>query len=149
MLFFRRHIRSLTTAWILFQAASLSALVPRVCCLAHHANVAMPSADCHDQAPAPHCSAPADDMTCAMHHGHGAPAGRSEPSDKKPGHDCAIRGMCDGPMAALLTIFATHGVLTDSFEALPDLRTTFTARSASDQLIGLFVPPDAPPPRHN
>jgi hypothetical protein len=147
MVFLRRHIRFLASAWIVFQAASLSALVPRACCLAHQTSLATPSTDCHDKAPAPHCSTPADDMTCAMHHRHTVPPDGTEQNDRKPAHECAIRGTCDGPIAALLTIFATHGVLTNSFEALPDLRSTTTARSATDQLIGLFVPPDAPPPR--
>src|SRR5204863_7433738 len=100
MAFLRRHIRFLATAWIMFQAASLSALVPRACCLAHQTNAAKPPTDCHHTAPAPHCSAPADDMTCAMHHSHGVPADRNEQNDRKPAHECAIRGTCDGPIAA-------------------------------------------------
>jgi hypothetical protein len=68
MAILRRHVRLWVMAWFLLQAASLSALVPRDCCVSHRPVVAVPS--CHE----------AD---------HEAPPASS--------HDCVMRGTCQGP----------------------------------------------------
>jgi hypothetical protein len=149
---FRRRLRVLATAWILFQAASLSALVPRACCLAHQGHQAASSekkSNCHEEAPVPHCPMPgADGTPCPMHRGNEHAAHeRSNPADHAPNEECAIRGTCGGPVAALFTVLSNYGVLTNSFSGLTYLPLAGTTLSARDQLIGQFASPDAPPPR--
>jgi hypothetical protein len=130
----RRHLRLLATAWILFQATSLSALVPRACCLAHQAAAPTTMAECHEQ-------------STAMHPMHGNTHNHAAASNSKPLDECAIRGTCAGPLSALFAIFSTQGVLTDSFKSLPDVQSTSAASVVADQSIPLFTSPDAPPPR--
>ena len=133
----RRHLRLLATTWILFQATSLSALVPRACCLSHDAAMAKAAVDCHQLTTAPH----------SMHHMQGATHQHAAQPVQKPTADCAIRGTCGGPLAAMFAIFSTQGVLTDRIDSLPALDWTTATLVATDQLIGLSAPPDAPPPR--
>ena len=147
MILLRLHLRSLAAAWIVFQAATLSALVPRACCLAHEAALTTAASQCHENAPASHCSGrQADDPPCAMHdaHHHGeAPVKPSEPG----GHDCALRGTCGGPAAALFALLSTHGVLTDAVFTSSEFHRVAFALSSTEHLIPPFAPPDAPPPR--
>ena len=82
-----------------------------------------------------------------MHHMHGAAHQYAAPPSQKPAGDCAIRGMCGGPLAAMFAIFSTQGVLTEHIETLPALSWTPARFAATAQLIGLSAPPDAPPPR--
>jgi len=133
----RTHLRLLATAWILFQATSLSALVPRACCLAHSAAMAKTAVDCHQKSPEPQ----------AMHHMHGATHQQAAQPVEKPAGDCAIRGLCGGPLAAMFAIFSTQGVLTERAASLTALNGTAATLVPTDQLIGLSAPPDAPPPR--
>jgi hypothetical protein len=146
----RRRLRILATAWILFQATSLSALVPRACCLTHQGHQASSNekkTNCHEEAPAPHCPMPAaDGAPCPMHRGHDAHE-RSTPADHAPDEECAIRGTCGGPAAALFAVLSNYGVLTNSFSALTYLPLAGATVSARDQLIRQFASPDAPPPR--
>jgi hypothetical protein len=51
----RRHLRLWVAAWLLFQVVSLSALVPRDCCLAHKP-AAQHGNSCHEPPAAPDCS---------------------------------------------------------------------------------------------
>jgi hypothetical protein len=144
----RRHLRLVATAWILFQATSLSALVPRACCLAHEAAMANKVADCHEPAPPQDCAmGDSEEAPCAMHHMHGSTHEHAAPPAQKPAGDCAIRGICGGPLSAIFAIFSTQGVLPDRIESLPALAWTSASLTVTDQLIGLFAPPDAPPPR--
>src|SRR5690242_3804623 len=101
----RKHLRGWATAWLAFQLLSFSAFVPRDCCAAHKS---------HNVAPA----ATADE-SCAQQHGehHAAPA----PAPVDDSH-CALRGRCDGPMAVLLSVLSTHGLLADA----PAVSPTFT-----------------------
>jgi len=140
----RRHLRLFATAWVLFQATSLSALVPRACCLAHQ--MALLS-DCHEKA-APQASiSTADEAAPPMHHEHGHM--HEQPSDRAPApaHDCALRGTCGGPSAALFTLLSTDGVLTDSLTTTVDSVPTGSIPVSRDQLLPQFESPDAPPPR--
>ena len=126
MIAIRRRLRVLATAWILFQATSLSALVPRACCLAHQAHRASSNekkTNCHEHAQ------------------------RSIPADQEPDRECAIRGTCGGPAAALFAVLSNYGVLTSSFSGLTYLPLTGATLSPRDQLIRQFASPDAPPPR--
>ena len=123
MMPFRRHLRVIAAAWVLFQAASLSALVPRACCLAHQGHQAASTekkSNCHEHSTA---------------------------ADQAPNEECAIRGTCGGPAAALFAVLSNYGVLTNSFSGLTDLPLAGATLSARDQLIGQFASPDAPPPR--
>src|SRR5690242_5740589 len=113
MVLVRRHLRLFAATWILFQATSLSALVPRACCLAHQMETL---ADCHEQTRATDTTA-ADAMP-AMHHSHGhMDHAHGQPPAPKPAHDCALRGTCGGPAAALFALLSTDGVLTDPLTA--------------------------------
>ena len=144
MVLFRRHLRVFATAWILFQATSLSALVPRACCLAHQMAAL---ADCHDQAQ-PTVTTATDAMP-AMHHSHGHMGHPQEqpPAAPRPRHDCALRGTCGGPAAAMFALLSTDGVLTHSLIATVDFLATESVHASADQLIPQFESPDAPPPR--
>ena len=105
-------------------------------------------ADCHEPAPPPDCTmGQAEGAPCAMHHMHGSTDRHAAPPAEKPAGDCAIRGLCGGPLSAIFAIFSTQGVLPDRIESLSALDGTSTTLTVTDQLIGLFVPPDAPPPR--
>ena len=86
MTLLRRHLRLWVTAWIAFQAASLSAFVPRECCIAHRMPVQEQGADesCH----------------------HPQPAREESP-------ECAMRSTCNGPLAVLAALLSPHAVLAD------------------------------------
>jgi hypothetical protein len=144
----RRHLRLLAAAWIVFQATSLSALVPRACCLAHDAALMSKTVDCHEEILSPHCTMSGmEEAPGAMHHMHGTTPHHAMQHSQKPSQDCAIRGTCGGPLAAIFAIFATHAVLPDRTESAASLTGTSAALAAAEDPIGQFVPPDAPPPR--
>jgi hypothetical protein len=82
-----------------------------------------------------------------MHHMHGGAHEDVARRDRKPAQDCAVRGTCGGPLAALAAIFSTQGVLTEPVTSTPDSQSRNVTLAAADQLIGLLVPPDSPPPR--
>jgi hypothetical protein len=146
MTLFRRHIRFVATAWLLFQATSLSALVPRACCLAHDAAVAA-SVTCHEQPVVPRCHEPASDAAmCPMHAAHGHDhSGRQ--TEKPRAHECAIRGTCGGPAAAMLTLLSTQGVLTAPATMRIDVPPAGEPIVSPNHLLAQFQSPDAPPPR--
>jgi hypothetical protein len=127
MTLFRRRLRVVAIAWLLFQATSLSALVPRACCLAHEAALAT-APTCHE-------------MQTGQGHDHSAH------QTQTPVHECAIRGMCGGPAAAMLTLLSTQGVLAASAGVRIDVPPAGAPIVSRDQLILQFEPPDAPPPR--
>ena len=63
---FRRRLRLAVAAWLLFQVVSLSALVPRDCCDAHHA-AAAEAERCHERADSPYCPMRSQGRSCPMH----------------------------------------------------------------------------------
>ena len=142
MAFLRGKLRLFATTWLVFQAACLSALVPRECCAAHRVS----EKRCHESAPAARCPMRAVDGTaCPMHrtadaseHSHHAP---SAPAD------CRLTGICAGPMAALFTLLSNHGVLPESSTALPGAALRSVAIVIHDDVIGRYQPPESPPPR--
>jgi hypothetical protein len=144
----RERLRLLSAAWILFQAMSLSTLVPRACCLMHQSASAANRADCPEQhAAIPHCPPPAEHESAgSMHHDHARMHEQSAPSNP-PAHECALRGTCGGPTAALLALLSTHGVLTDSIASLTDFPVAGETFASADQLIPQFESPESPPPR--
>jgi hypothetical protein len=130
----RKHLRAWAMAWLAFQLVSLSAFVPRDCCAVHGKH----------KAPAP--KAASSDASCATQHGdhHAAAA----PAPVEPaGRDCALRGRCDGPMAAMLSVLSTYGVLEDSPSLSPPLDSSRLTSFTRESLVSLFTPPDSPPPR--
>lgn len=157
---FRRRMRYWVTAWLVFQVASLSALVPRDCC-ADHRPTDTAKQSCHESVAATLCPMrSADGTPCPMHRGttsthgdhHQAPAHEhqqvpaSEP-DRAPANDCSLRGTCAGPMAALLALLQNQGVLPASVTVLPDATVRSVALTMRPDVVGRFEPPDPPPPR--
>jgi hypothetical protein len=138
----RRRLRLWVAAWLLFQVASLSALVPRACCVPHRAASSDQEPNCHGNSAALHCPMRAADGTpCAMHQsGHHSP-------EQKPSDRCSMRATCDGPVAALFALLANYGVLSDSFLIVPDVHADSVSLQTRLNLITRLAPPDSPPPR--
>jgi hypothetical protein len=127
----RKHLRGLATAWLAFQLLSFSVFVPRDCCAAHNTH----------KAAAPAATA---DESCVQQHGDHHAASRPAPLEQR---DCSLRGRCDGPIAVLLSVLSTHGLLADPPAISPTFAHVALAAPARENLITRFVPPDAPPPR--
>lgn len=138
----RRGLRFWVATWLVFQVASLSALVPRDCCAAHRPAASAAKPSCHEKAAATQCPMRAADGTpCPMHRGD-----HNEPNDTSR-DGCTMRSTCTGPMAALFAQLSNHGILTDQFQLLPDLHAGSTGIRTSENLITRLAPPDTPPPR--
>jgi hypothetical protein len=116
----RRHLRLWVAAWIAFQVASLSAFVPRECCIAHRVPVLAQGAGetCHHPQPAP------EDVP-----------------------DCALRSTCNGPLAILAALLSPHAVLAERSGVTAAALSTVPPRAAFEHPHSLAVPPDSPPPR--
>jgi hypothetical protein len=124
----RRRLRVLATTWVVFQALSLSALVPPSCCLGPRASAVPASV-----APCPMHAADAG------HHHAAAPA-------SKPAPECAMRAACGAQAAALFAALSNIGVLEDAIR-LADSPSTAPLPTSQALLIAQFQTPDAPPPR--
>jgi hypothetical protein len=136
----RRQLRVGVAVWIVCQAALLAALVPRDCCGAHQPVSKESGRSCHETAAVDHCPMRAADGTpCPMHRESGA--GRSSDDE------CTIRGTCGGPMAALVTLLSSPGVLTESHATMPAPGVSRIAVPARDTAVSRPAPPDPPPPR--
>jgi hypothetical protein len=154
MKFSRGTIRRVAAIWLMLQMAWLTALVPRDCCAAHRPT-GSGDAKCHSQGPAAQCPMRAANGTaCPMHSGaagHGAhgqdPAAEHDPQSPTPSSECALRGVCAGPMAALLVLLANHGILPESTTAVPDVAVRSITSVVGEHVAGDRVPPDPPPPR--
>jgi len=131
-------VRLWVAAWLLFQVASLSALVPKDCCAAHHAAAPTKQHSCHEDAGAPD-SAMETGAHCPMHHNGG--------NGEEPASGCTMRGTCSGPMAALMSFLSNTGVLTDSFKLTPTLHAGFAPDPLREHLTSRLASPDPPPPR--
>ena len=143
MAILRGRLRIWAAAWLVFQAASLSSLVPRECCRAHQHEASSPKLSCHEQpAVMHHCQMQsAEGVRCPMHVGANA-----NPTGDAAGV-CSMRGTCDGPASTFLALLANHGVLTDSFAISPDLPRSFISLHTRENVIGRLASPDSPPPR--
>jgi hypothetical protein len=138
----RRRLRFWVAAWLVFQVASLSALVPRACCVAYRAAATDKEPDCHGNSAASHCPMPAADGTpCPMHQSGHHDAGEAS-SDR-----CSMRATCDGPVAALFALLSNYGVLSDSYVMSPDVHAGSVSLQTRETLISRLAPPDSPPPR--
>jgi len=79
--FIRRYLLACTWLWLLGQAASVSALVPRDCCDAHHLRAADGTPLCHEGAPGAECPMrDADGQPCPMHRKTAVPAQPTAPA---------------------------------------------------------------------
>jgi hypothetical protein len=105
---------------MLFQAASLSAFVPRECCLTHRApaSAQTPGDDCHHRQP---------------------------PREAVP--DCALRSTCNGPLGLLATLLSPHAVLAASTGVAAITVAGTPPRHVLERPHSLVLPPDSPPPR--
>ena len=162
MLAVRHHLRVWVMTWLVFQAVSVAALVPRDCCAGHTVPAAKEKS-CHENADAVACpSTAADAQQCPMHqsqagthvtgaaqpavataqqHEHGAAADR-------PANDaCSMRGLCNGPMAALFAVLTVHGVMPESFAVRPDIQPSLAPPVSREALVSRLASPDSPPPR--
>jgi len=139
---FRRRPRFSAICWLLFQAASLTALVPLEGCTGRVAATAA-----HQQ----HCQARIGSTHCPMHAASAVPCPMSSGShgdaDQRPTDRCSMRGTCDAPVAALFALLSNHGVLTSSSEIFPEHLGTSIALRAAEDLTTRFTPPAPPPPR--
>jgi hypothetical protein len=123
----RRRLRLYAAAWLLLQAASLSALVPRDCCAAH----------AHQRA----ATVEKPGSVCPLHRGESSEAG-TEPADR-----CTMRDSCAGPASTLFTLFSNQGVLPDPLVIQPDDGASLVTATPREQLICRLSSPDPPPPR--
>jgi hypothetical protein len=121
----RRHIRVWTLAWLVFQAASLSAFVPRDCCAAHGAHRA------HQEA----APAAAGEAQCPMH----------RPAAPEP--ECSLRSVCDGPLLALPAVWSTPGPVPASLTLAPDASDSENLTRGATRPLSADVLPKTPPPR--
>ena len=142
MMVLRRRLRLWVGAWLVVQAASLSAFVPRDCCAAHRTDAAPPASDHH--ATGAHCPMPAADGTpCPMHSGSPGHAGH----EQRPTPECSMRGACDGPMSGLAVLLSPHAILPDFVAALPPDAGASVAPVGFERLLGCLASLDPPPPR--
>jgi hypothetical protein len=157
----RRRLRVAVAAWLLFQVASLSALVPRNCCAAHQ--TAARTARCHEPAESSYCPLRASTgAACPMHRkaqGHHEQAQVSEHAGHAQTHPepataessqndrCALQATCTAPMTALAVLLSTHGVMPAATGILPDRRDTPALQPRQKDLVNHLAVPDGPPPR--
>jgi hypothetical protein len=130
---FRRHLRGWTLVWLMFQAASLSMLLPRDCCAAHSAHAGHSAHDGHGSAEA----APSEaEPACPMHR----PAQTKET-------DCSLSGTCKGPAATLPMAWANTSLPPAPATIVDDRTRSTLLDSALEPPIAASVLPDIPPPR--
>lgn len=149
----RRKLRVFATSWLVLQVAWLTLLVPRDCCAAHRP-VSRSEHGAHQPVSATQCPMrTSDGRPCAMHRGnvdhrqhHNSTGERHQQAPATP-DECSLRGTCGGPMAALLAFQSNHGILPASTAVRPDVESRSVATVFHEDLIGLFHPPDPPPPR--
>jgi hypothetical protein len=123
----RRRLRLYVAAWLLLQAASLSALVPRDCCAAHaHQRVA---------------TVEEPGSLCPLHRAESGEAG-TEPANR-----CSMRESCAGPASTLFTLFSSQGVLPDPLVIQPADGASLVTATPREQLVCRLSSPDPPPPR--
>lgn len=158
----RRRLRVAVAAWLLFQVASLSALVPRNCCSAHQTAAAR-TARCHETAESSYCPLRASKgASCPMHqkaqghheqaqvsghdgHAQTQPEAVSAESSRNDG--CALRATCSAPMTALAVLLSNHGVMPVAIGFLPDRSDAAALPPRQKDLVNHVAVPDGPPPR--
>ena len=136
----RIRVRAVAFAWLLCQAASLSAFVPGNCCISHVEEQAVKDKACHEEEPVK--PEPLD--ACPMQHGDGAVCPMHNP---KSGGRCAMTNACNGPGANLVSLFAYLGAIELPVSAVIDLYSSPAIVPASTSPLFRVSPPDAPPPK--
>ena len=173
---FRRRLRLAVAAWLVFQVVSLSALVPRDCCAAHHPVRADREERCHERADSPYCPMRSQGRNCPMHppgdgvaagttadshagHGDGhhqavepAPSAAAHAShaavpESSPTEQCAVGGTCSAPMTALAVILSNHGIVPAATLAPANADRALAPGTLDEHLISRLAAPDSPPPR--
>jgi hypothetical protein len=154
MITVRRRLRLFVAAWLIFESASLSALVARDCCREHRAESGTPDSSasttaaerrCHERAAATHCPVHAEaPPACPM---HDDPASTSAASSVPDDGRCVMRGVCNGPMTALAALMTQNGVLPDSTNLTFDDDTSLAASATDLHPILRSSSPDTPPPK--
>lgn len=124
----RRRLQAWATLWLVCQLAAVSAFVPRDCC-AHHRPAAMAA-----QSQTGHGS----------HGGHGAHLGH-QPVDHDS--DCVMRGVCNGPLDAIATLFMGPGLPLPPFTLLDTTTAVAGPRAADASALDSLRLPSTPPPR--
>ena len=157
----RRHLRLWALTWLILQAGSLAAFVPRDCCAAHRPAAATKT--CHETPPTAHC--PMRDGTgepCPMHRpsattthaGHHAEAAHvhdaEQPTTDNASHStpterCVMRGSCQGVTFA--SVLSYPGILPDSLPAPVRLALPAPPTDLRQQTLSQLVAPDPHPPR--
>ncbi len=143
---FRSRVRLVAVAWLLCQAASLSAFMPEDCCAMHTAVVAEESAKsepCHETEKAPEPE-PKPGDACPMQHGDGAacPMHGSATDDC-----CGMSNGCDGPNRPLANLFSFAAVLDAPVASMSAPESSPASIDRPAPLLGRLVSPDAPPPK--
>jgi hypothetical protein len=128
MICLRKHLRLWTSAWLVCQIATYSALLPRDCCAAH----------AHRAKPVEAAQESPDGATCAMHH--------AEP-DPKPVEECSWRGTCGGPLSALAALFAHQGILPASVVVARETPSAALSVQPRERAASHLIQPDPQPPR--
>jgi hypothetical protein len=126
----RSRVRAVAMAWLLCQAASLSAFVPEECCVSHAA------------------------IEAKRH--HGGHAAEQQEAQKQEEHcheavptqdDCKMSNTCAGPGSQLLRLFALIGVLERPDTPAAVLDSSLADVLAAASPIARLSTPDAPPPK--
>jgi hypothetical protein len=138
----RLHLRTLVLAWLICQAAVLSAFAPAGCCPERSA-AANSVEDCHGadglcpmhQTPyADAWSATEAQIDCPMHAGQAAPV------------PCVMRGICDGPAAAISMLLPAFALPEQSF-TLDNPVSTAEPIATVYGACAVPLQTDTPPPR--
>ncbi len=119
----RRHLRLLATLWLVLQAATLSAFVPRDCCQAHR-----PAAD------APHCVETAG----------AAPESAAQTPDGDRRED-VVRRACGAP--PVFALFATPGIVTATAMPVVPVSASPVSLPRDEPPVDRTRPPTDRPPR--
>jgi hypothetical protein len=119
----RRRLRVCVTIWLLFQAASLAALVPAACCrqepVKEVPQASQPEHSCHEAVPTPPAPEPM----------------------------CVLRSGCDPHGAAILGLLANQGPIPTAVSLLPRIDAARHSMVPREHPASLFPTPDSPPPR--
>lgn len=140
MAVFRRRLRVLVAAWLLFQAATLSAFVPRACCLVHQQGTNKQTPDCHSQTVQPEAPSP-------HQHEHHAAQQTTSPQPDRPAHECTVSGICGGPLAALFAALSNPGIIANPPAVVVAFQAATLGAPAERHVIPGLIPPDPRPPR--
>ena len=138
----RRHLRAYAMLWLLVQAAQVAALVPVDCCVAHHTSLAATRATCHQAAPA-QCPMADGGAQCPMHAKHV----QADASTRVPAGECAMRGTCGGPFAALLVLLSNQSILPRPGATTAIFDAQQMTLGIQESVIARLDSPDPPPPR--